>query len=171
MLVIRPERTEDYAAVHEVHRLAFGRENEAQLVETLRQSTNFIPELSLVAFKNGRVVGHVLFSPIIIETQTDTVPALALAPVAVLPEFQNQGVGSELIRRGLKKCQRLGHKIVVVVGHSTYYSRFGFSSARAKRLEAPFQVSDEAFMALELTSKALNGIKGMIKYPLAFDEV
>jgi len=171
MLVIRPERKQDYAAVHEAHRLAFGRENEARLVETLRQSTNFIPELSLVAVKNGRVVGHVLFSPIIIETQIDTVPALALAPIAVLPEFQNQGIGSELIRLGLKKCQRLGHKIVVVVGHSTYYSRFGFSSARAKGLEVPFQVSDEPFMALELTPKALDGIKGMIKYPLAFDEV
>jgi putative acetyltransferase len=171
MLIIRPERTEDHAAVHEVHRSAFGRENEAQLVETLRQSTNFIPELSLVAVKNGRITGHILLSPIIIETQSDAVPALALAPIAVLPEFQNQGIGSELVRQGLKKCQRLGHKIVVVVGHPTYYSRFGFSSARAKGLEALFQVSDEALLVLELIPRALDGIKGIVKYSPAFDEV
>ena len=171
MITVRPERIEDYTAIHEVHVLAFGREVEARLVESLRQSTNFTPELSLVAVKNGRVVGHILFSPVIIETQKGAISAVALAPMGVRPKFQNQGIGSELVRQGLKECQLLGHKVVVVVGHPTYYPRFGFSSASAKGLEAPFQVSDEAFMVLELIPGALDGIIGMVKYPLAFDEV
>ena len=90
--------------------------------------------------------------------------------MAVRPEFQNQGIGSELVRQGLNECQRLGHKVVVVVGHPRYYPRFGFSSARAKGLEAPFQVSDEAFMAFELIPGILEGMSGMVKYPPAFEE-
>jgi len=170
VITVRPERIEDYTAIHEVHVLAFGREVEARLVESLRQSTNFTPELSLVAVKNGRVVGHILFSPVIIETQKGAISAMALAAMAVQPKLQNQGIGSELVRQGLKECHLLGLKVVVVVGHPTYYPRFGFSSARAKGLEAPFQVPDEAFMVLELIPEALDGISGMVKYPPAFDE-
>lgn len=150
--------------------LAFGTEDEAHLVETLRKSDDFIPELSLVAINDGRVVGHILFSSISIETQQNDASALALAPMAVRPEFQNRGIGSKLVRHGLKECQRLGYKVVVVVGHPAYYPRFGFSPARAKGLEAPFQVSDEAFLVHELVPGALSGISGMVKYPPAFEE-
>jgi len=170
MIQIRPETINDHSAVREVNLLAFGSEDESQLVETLRQSDDFIPELSLVAINNGRVVGHILFSLISIETQKNDVSALARAPMAVRTEFQNHGIGYELVRHGLKECQRLGHKIVVVVGHPAYYPRFGFYSARAKGLEAPFQVSDEAFLVHELIPRALDGISGMVKYPPAFDE-
>jgi putative acetyltransferase len=169
MITIRPEGIQDYPAIQEVNLLAFGREVEARLVETLRQSANFIPELSLVAVKTGRVVGHILFSPIVIETHKGAVPALALATMAVRPELQNQGIGSQLVRQGLYECQRLGHKVVVVVGHPHYYPRFGFSSARAKGLEVPFDVSDEAFMVLELIPGILEGMSGMVKYPPAFE--
>lgn len=171
MVTVRPERAKDYEAIHEVNKLAFGGEEEALLIQRLRKSTSFLPELSLVAVKSGRVVGHILFSPIIIETQSEAVPALSLAPMAVLPEFQNQGIGSELVRQGLRESKRLGHDIVVVVGHPGYYPRFGFTPARAKGLEAPFSVPDEAFMVLELSPGALKGKKGTLKYPPAFDEV
>lgn len=171
MFTIHAETVKDYAAIYEINRLAFGQEDEGRLVNSIRQSASFIPELSIVAFKNGRAVGHVLFSTISIETAKDTIPALALAPVAVLPEFQNQGIGSKLITYGLRECERLGHKIVVVVGHPTYYSRFGFSPAREKGLEAPFDVPDEAFMVLELVPGTLDGISGTVKYPPAFDAV
>jgi len=170
MITIRPETIHDHSAIHEVNLLAFGTEDEAHLVENLRQSDDFIPELSLVAIDNGVVIGHILFSAISIETQQNDALALALAPMAVRPEFQNRGIGSKLVRHGLKECQRLGYKVVVVVGHPAYYPRFGFSSARAKRLEAPFQVSDEAFLVHELVPGALSGISGMVKYPPAFDE-
>jgi putative acetyltransferase len=171
LITIRPERQEDYTAIGEVNRVAFGRETEARLVENLRRSSNFIPELSLVAVKDGSVVGHILFSPIAIQMGDGSLPALALAPLAVRPEYQNQGVGSELVRHGLKQCQDLGHKVIVVVGHPEYYPRFGFSYARAKGLEATFPVPDEAFLVLELVPGALNEITGMVIYPPEFSGV
>lgn len=171
MITIRPEMLEDYAVIFEVNKLAFGQENEAHLVENIRQAANFNPKLSLVAIKNEKIVGHLLFSPIVIQTPKDNIPALALAPLAVRPEFQNQGIGSKLVKQGLEECQSLGHKVVVVIGHPNYYTRFGFSSATAKGLKAPFPVPDEAFMVLELVSGALDEISGMIKYPPVFDEV
>ena len=170
MIEIRPETENDHSAVREVNMLAFGREDEAQIVETLRQSDDFIPELSLVAIYHGRVVGHILFSPILIETKKGDVSAMALATLAVRPEFQNQGIGSELVRQGLKECRLLGHRIVVVIGHPDYYPRFGFSPARVMGLEAPFQVPDEAFLVHELVPGALYEIGGMVRYPPAFDE-
>jgi putative acetyltransferase len=169
MITIRPETTEDYAAIHEVNLLAFGQEIESRLVEALRESPDFIPELSLVAIEGGQVVGHILFSPMVIETKDGAVPALTLAPLAVRPEFQNQGIGSQLVRRGIERCRTLGHRIVVVVGHPTYYPRFGFSPARARGLEAPFPVPDEAFMVLELAPGALDGVAGMIRFPPPFE--
>jgi putative acetyltransferase len=165
MITIRPEAAEDYAAIREVTLLAFGQEVEAQLVEDLRRLPDFIPELSLVAVQDGEVVGHILFSPMAIETEKGAVPALSLAPMSVRPEWQNQGIGSQLVREGLKRCRSMGHEVVVVVGHPDYYPRFGFSSARAKGLEASFEVPDEAFLVLDLAPGALDGITGTIKYP------
>ena len=169
MITIRPETSADRTAVDEVVALAFGRPDEARLVQRLRQSEAFIPRLSLVAVAEGRVVGHILFSRIMIESSEGAAPALALAPLAVRPEHQNQGIGMRLVREGLKRCRELGHAIVVVLGHPSYYPRFGFSPARARGLEAPFAVRDEAFMVLELVSGALDGISGTVKYPPPFD--
>lgn len=166
MITIRPETSTDWSAIHSVNRRAFGRETEARLVDAIRASAHFLPELSLVAVDAACIVGHVLFSGIHIRTVGRIVPALALAPVAVLPERQNQGIGSALIRHGLEQCRRLGHGIVVVVGHPNYYPRFGFSSARAKGLEAAFP--DAAFMVQELLPGALDGACGTVEYPPAF---
>lgn len=109
MIIICPETLEDYTAISEVHKLAFGQENEARLVKNIRQAANFNPKLSLVAIKNEKVVGHILFSPITIQSPKSNIPALALAPLAICPEFQNQGIGSQLVKRGLEEYQRLGH--------------------------------------------------------------
>ncbi len=171
MIAIQPEREEDYTAIHEINVLAFGRENEARLVKKIREAPDFIPELSLVAIKNGRVVGHILFSRVTIQSKTGSFLALALAPMAVHPEFQNQGIGTELVRQGLERCRNQGHKIVVVVGHPQYYPRFGFSAARAKGLEAQFPVPDEVFMVLEIVPGALRGSTGMVAYPPEFLDV
>ena len=171
MIDIRPENAGDRGAVDEVNRLAFGGDDEMRLVQALRRSTGFIPDLSLVAEKEGQVVGHILFSPIAIETQQGEVAALSLAPMAVLPQLQRQGIGSELVRHGLEQCSRLEHRIVIVIGHPDFYPRFGFDSARAKGLESPFEVPDEAFMAVELFPGSLEGIDGTITYPPEFNEV
>jgi putative acetyltransferase len=171
MITIFPEKEEFHCTIREINIRAFGRKNEADLVENLRRSSNFIPELSLMAIKEGRVVGHILFSQIGIQTEKGSLPALALAPMAVHPEFQNQGFGSRLVREGLERCRNLGHKIIVVVGHPEFYPRFGFTSARAKGLEAPFPVPDEAFMVIELAVKALDGVSGTVVYSAPFIEV
>ena len=171
MITIRAERTEDFPAIHSVNLMAFGQEDEAFLVQRIRESSGFVPELSLVAAKDSRIVGHILFSRIHIETPTESVVVLSLAPMAVLPEFQNSGIGSQLVRQGLKKCRELGHTIVVVIGHPEYYPRFGFIPARKKGLDLHFPVADEAFMVCELEPDALEGITGMVKYPSEFSDV
>ena len=119
----------------------------------------------------GKTVGHILFSSVIIQCRGRNVRALALAPMAVLPEVQRRGIGSQLVEKGLECCRTFGHQIVIVVGHPDYYPRFGFSSARAKGLEVPFPVPDEAFMVLELTQGALDNISGMVVYPAPFEDV
>jgi len=169
MITIRPETRADRPAIYDVNTRAFARQDEARLVDVLRASTAFLPELSLVAVDATRIVGHILFSRIGVRTAKRSVPALALAPVAVLPEQQNQGIGSALIRHGLAESTRLGHRIVVVVGHPSYYRRFGFSSARARGLEAPFP--DTVFMVQELSPGALTGVCGTVEYPPAFGVV
>ena len=167
--VIRPEEPNDCAAIGEVNRLAFGQDNEARLVEALRRSADYIPQLSLVAQIDGRIVGHVLFSPAVIETPERAVPTLALAPMAVHPDYQRRGVGSALAREGLKACQELGHGSVVVLGHPGYYPRFGFVPAPPRGIRPPFEVPAEAFMVCELLPGALAGIHGTVRYPPAFE--
>jgi putative acetyltransferase len=170
---IRPEVPEDAASIREVNRLAFGGDVESSLVEKIQQSPEFIPGLSLVAVRQAHILGHILFSRIKIMIEDDpgrSIPALALAPMAVHPDVQNQGIGSVLVRRGLEACRKLGHRVVVVIGHPDYYPRFGFTSARARGLEAPFPVPDEAFLAVELEPGSLSGMSGRVVYPPAFEE-
>jgi putative acetyltransferase len=165
-VLIRRETAADLDGVRHANRLAFGQDDEARLVDALRDGGH--ARLSLVAEKDHRVVGHVLFSDLPIVTQAGTVPALALAPLAVLPECQNRGVGSALVRRGLEVCKEEGHRVVVVVGHPRFYRRFGFSSELAARLESPFSAG-ESFMAVELAPGALAEVAGRVVYPPPFE--
>ncbi len=171
MIHIRPERPEDIVSIDGINRLAFGGEEEAKLIKAIRGSNYFLPELSLVAAETDRIVGHILFSPITVESSGKSVNALALAPMAVVPEYQNKGVGTALVKHGLAACKKLGYTIVIVVGHPEYYSRFGFTPATEYDLEAPFEVPDDAFLALELLPGALKNVRGMVKYSPAFDSV
>ncbi len=161
---IREERPADYEAIREVNRRAFGSEDEPQLVDRLR--TAGLAVASLVAEDAGEIVGHILFTDLPIQNGDVLIPAVALAPMAVVPEGQRCGIGSALVRRGLELCRERGKAVVMVVGHPAYYPRFGFSAQLAQHLRAPF--SGEAFMALELTAGVLNGVTGSVKYPEAF---
>ena len=169
--LIRPEHPDDHASIEEVNRLAFGQDDEARLVAKLRLADGFDPALSLVAVRDGKVVGHILFSPIRIDTDRGDVPALALAPMAVLPDLQRRGIGSDLVRVGLEACRRAGHVIVVVLGHAEYYPRFGFTPASGFGIRPPFPVPDEAFMASALAPDGLEGVGGVVRYPPPFDDV
>lgn len=166
---IETEQPGDVEAIHAVHEEAFGRPGEAILVEQIRALPEFDPRLSLVARINGQVVGHVLFSGIEILTPRGPRPALALAPLAVLPTYQRRGVASGLVLRGLGACKTLGHDIVVVLGEPGYYSRFGFERAAEYGIHAPFEVPEDAFMLLELSPAALTGVRGMVRYSKPFE--
>ena len=160
---VRPEDDADFGAIRAVNREAFGTVAEADLVDALR--ANGDAALSLVAENDSGVVGHILFSHLPIRTSARDVAALALAPMSVLPRWQRRGVGSVLVRTGLDRCREAGFEAVVVLGHPTYYPRFGFSTRLAAPLEAPF--SGPAFMALDLVPGALTG-GGVVRYPGAF---
>lgn len=164
-MTIRPESTADHDAIRHVNRLAFGQDDEARLVDALRDG-GYV-RVSLVAEKVGQVVGHILFSDLPIITEGGAVPALALAPMAVLPELQSQGIGSALVTRGLEACRQQGHRVVVVLGHAPFYSRFGFSPKLAANLDSPFSGGD-SFMALVSVRGALDGVVGRVQYPPPF---
>ena len=159
-----PASPDDRADVRAVNIAAFGRVDEADLVDGLRGDEHAL--ISLVAELDGRIVGHVLFSRMWIKTPAGLASAVSLAPVAVLPEHQNKGIGTRLIQHGLELIKERGEKIVIVAGHPGYYPRFGFSSEKARLLESPFP--PEAFMAMELCPGALNGVQGPVIYPPVF---
>lgn len=171
MIIIRPEEEADFDAVRQVNTLAFGQPAEATLVDALRKSAE--PFISLVAVDDNQVVGHILFTPVSLEADdsTSTALGLGLAPMAVLPEYQRQGVGSELVRAGLRECQRIGANVVVVLGHPEYYPRFGFVPASQKGLTSEYPGPDEVFMAIELEPGTLKGRRGLVKYRPEFAEV
>jgi putative acetyltransferase len=164
LLLIRNEQPADRKQVHEVNEAAFGRSDEADLVDNLRTEGAIL--LSLVAELDGQIVGHILFSRMTVETAQGPVDAVSLAPIAVLPGHQGRQVGSQLVRRGLADLSALGERIVIVLGHKQYYPRFGFSSQQAANLSSPFP--PDAFMALELSEGALAGVHGAVRYAAAF---
>lgn len=170
-LNIRPETKDDYSQITEVNDLAFGQKNEGILIKKLRQSGKFIPELSLVAELNKKIIGHILFYPITIHSPETKFFSLALAPMAVTPTYQRLGIGSRLVFEGLRTAKRLGHKSVIVLGHPEYYPKFEFKRASEWNIKAPFEVPDEAFMALELVKDELKGRSGTVEYPEEFNEV
>jgi putative acetyltransferase len=164
-MIIRPENSIDHPAIRELNRLAFGSEDEAWLVDALRDG-GYVRE-SFVAERERRVVGHVLFSELRILTGQGAVGALALAPLAVVPSHQRQGIGSRLMKTSLSACRDAGHQIVIVLGHADYYSRFGFSTKLTERLASRY--AGPSFMALELTPGALDGVVGDVQYAPPFD--
>jgi putative acetyltransferase len=163
--MIRDATSGDHAAIRAVLRHAFPANEEADLVEQLRADGDVLVEL--VAASDTAIQGHVLYSPLAIERDGVAIRAAALAPVAVLPAFQNQGIGGELIRAGNARCAALGLGLeaIVVLGHADYYPRFGFSARTAESLQAPF--SGPHFMALELKAGVL-GAGGKVRYAKAF---
>ena len=173
-VTIRPEAPADFAAIREMHLLAFSEElpqgDVATLVENLRKSHGYVPALALVAVQDGSVIGHVMFTHIQIESERGNTPAMTLAPLAVHPTWQRLGVGSLLVRHGLQLCHQLGHRIVTVIGHSTYYPKFGFIQTGPLGIAMSHGRLEESKMVLGLTPDALVGVTGIVRLPSIFDD-
>ena len=168
MIEIRQESQKDYEEAYKVVKTAFETAehsdgNEQDLVVALRNSDSFIPELSLVAVKEDKIIGYILFTKIKIGNHEE----LALAPLAVLPEYQKQGIGSMLIEQGHKIAKELGYHYSIVLGSENYYPKFGYIPATQCGIQAPFEVPNENFMAVKLNDTNTE-IKGIVQYAKEF---
>jgi putative acetyltransferase len=175
MIRVRMETPEDGPQVRTVNELAFEQSAEANVVERLRR---VCPDLlSLVAEEDDLVVGHILFSPVVVDGGARRVEGMGLAPVAVLPDRQRRGIGSALVRRGLDILRGRGCPFVIVLGHPAYYPRFGFQIAAEYGLSCQWEgvpaeanVPDEAFMVAIMDPAAMADVSGVARYRDEFDE-
>ena len=163
---IRAETVDDIPGIRRVEELAFGRPEEANMVDSIRAKGDVA--LSLAALEGDEIIGHVLFSPVTITAGESVVNGVGLGPVAVLPSHQKQGVGSVLCHEGLVQLAKTGHKFAVVLGHSEYYPRFGFQPAEDYDIRCTWDVPPGAFMVMELEPEALEGVTGMAGYAPEF---
>lgn len=166
---IRKEEDRDAPDIRGVLLEAFDEPLEANLVEKLRESGAFV--LSMVALLDGEVVGHIIFTPVSFEPGIETISAVGLGPMAVLPVHQRKGIGSRMVEESLVLLKDAGHHLAVVLGHAEYYPRFGFSPAANFGVRCEFEVPDEAFMIMELREGALKGVSGTVRYRPEFREV
>ncbi len=176
MITVRRERQEDIPAIRAVNEGAFERPDEAGIVDRLREGCEGL--LSLVAVHEDRVVGHILFSPVVIEVTGSAgatggaITGMGLGPMAVMAESQRQGVGSALVRAGLEILRGESCPFVIVLGHPDYYPRFGFEPASRYGLRPQWDgVPDEAFMVIVFDRARMEGASGVAKYRDEFDEV
>lgn len=165
-MIVRAEQPGDTEAIDRVNRLAFEQPDEAQIVARLRASDAFIPQLSIVAEEAGEVVGHILFTRVQLNPPSE-VRVISLAPMAVLPEHQRRGIGSALVREGLEVAAELGEEVAVLVGHPSYYPRFGFELASRYGLTNPFPGTEDAFFVVALSDEARIPT-GQVVYPPEF---
>lgn len=168
-MVVREERPEDIAAIHNLNAEAFGQEAEANLVDKLRAEGKV--SVSFVAEDAGRIVGHILFTTVTISAGSGEQIVQGLGPMAVLPRIQRSGVGGALVQKGIEWCALAGYAGIVVVGHPGYYPRFGFVPASRYGIRCEFDVPDSVFMALELRPGSLAPCAGTARYLPEFKEV
>ena len=172
-LIILQEIKQDFDAVFQLIKMAFENEpisdkTEHYLVERLRKSNAFIPELSLVAETENRIIGHILLTKIQIKNTQNTFDSFALAPVSVHPVYQRKGVGAKLIKQAHKSATALGYKAIILIGHQDYYPRFSYLPAHTFGIELPFKIPPENCMAIELVENGLKGVTGRVEYPAEF---
>lgn len=173
-VLIRQERKEDYDKVYELVRAAFAQaehtnHDEQNLVVRLRNSAAFVPELSLVAEAEDGIVGHILFTRAVIRQGTREHETLALAPLAVVPEYQRRGIGGQLIEAGHRVARELGFRSVLLVGHPAYYPRFGYRPAEPFGIVTDLDLPADVFMICELVKGGIDGVQGQVEFAAEFN--
>jgi putative acetyltransferase len=168
---IRPEEPADIDEIYELNRLVFGQDNEARLVDHIRQGPNFIPQLSLVAYSDDKLIGYILFSKITVANGDFKYESLGVTSMVVHAEFRKRGVGAKLLTIGLQNATELGYADVFVLGHEFYFPKFGFVPAARWNIRPPFDVPAEVFMALELIPNALKNVSGIVEFPIEFSVI
>jgi putative acetyltransferase len=138
------------------------------LIEKLRKRG--VLAISLVAVQDGEIVGHITFSPVVVESEDSSFEAIALGPIAILPMYQLKGIGSQMVLAGLEECRHLIREVIVMLGHPEYYPRFGFVLAKPKGIDCEFEVPEETWMILELREEALAGRRGIVRFLPEFKE-
>ena len=166
--IIRHEIPSDIDDIYQVNLSAFETPVEAELVNRIR--TERVSMISLVARYEKKTIGHILFTPAEIHNQGATLIIAALGPMAVMPAYQNMGVGSELVRQGIAECRVAGYQAIAVLGHPSFYPRFGFRPSTVFGITCEYEVPEEAFMIMELIPDSLSDISGILKYHVAFYE-
>ena len=172
---LRQENTSDYPAVAALiksayNNVSYSNHREHFMVERLRNSNAFVPQLSLVAEVDHKIVGHILLTKIFIHTQEKSFASLALAPLSVAPEFQGKGVGNQLVKEAHRLAKEVGYQSITVLGPADYYARFGYEPMKKYGIEVPFAVREENCMVISLTENGLAELTGKIEYPKEFLE-
>jgi putative acetyltransferase len=166
-LHIRPETKEDIKKIWRINAAAFDTEAEANLVDSLRESGTRL--ISLVVEVDEKIIGHILFSPVTLSGKSTGLKIAGLAPMAVMPNYQKQGIGTALVKKGLKYCESNGYQAAVVLGYPEYYPRFGFIPCSRFGIKSEYDVPDEVFMVKELVPGILTGYTGVVKYHRLFN--
>ncbi len=169
-LRIRAEAPSDHEAISTIVEAAFGRRMEARLVELLRESDCYLPDLTLVAEQGGEIVGHVMISYATLRRADDEVRVLSLAPFAVAPKRQNDGIGSALMRESISRADETKEPLVMLIGHPNYYPRFGFERARPLGIEPPPPGAPDAVFMVRKLSNYDESYQGQLIYPQAFED-
>ncbi len=165
IMLIRNESGADHVVIAELNRRAFGGNLESELIDRLRADKLVLASLVAVDAYD-HILGHILFSRVMVQTRKGEIPVASLAPMCVEPEVQRHGIGSALVRHGIRACRRLGESAIIVVGHPNFYAENGFSRDIVRHLQSPY--AGEAFMGLELVPGSLTQLGGEVVYPAAF---
>ncbi|MBP1041000.1 N-acetyltransferase [Vagococcus sp. BWB3-3] len=172
-MIVRTITQADYHEVDQLIRKAFtsssyGYGNEAELVQKIRAEKHYQNELEVVAVEDQQILGHGLLSDVVIESKEVDRVGLVLAPLSVLPDCQQRGIGKLIMSELERRATELGYPYISILGHPTYYTRFGYTAAKNFGIVPPFEVPDEAFLIKPLTKDGLKNCEGILRYSQAF---